>query len=214
MKIKPILYSTEMVQSLLKGIKNHTRRIKGLEIINKNPNFYRYNGPHKRFDEYIKSYHIFNNGAHFIKCPYNIGDILWVRESFWNITYAGTSKKSFIYRADLTDDAASLVTWKPSIHMPKEAARIFLKITDVRAERLNDISQADAISEGIKKSGNLYFDYMRHVDGLPKESFFRELDPRLSFMSLWCKINGVDSWISNPWVWVIEFRHTNKPENF
>ena len=98
--------------------------------------------------------------------------------------------------------------------MPKKACRLFLKISNVRAERLKEISENDAIAEGISRSGNLYFDYLRYVKELPREPFYRELNPKMSFMTLWCKINGVDSWESNPWVWVIDFERIEKPENF
>jgi len=83
-----------------------------------------------------------------------------------------------------------------------------IQITDVRAERLKNISEEDAISEGIDKKGDLYFNYVESEElekFFPKEYFYKE-NTKVSFMSLWSKINGIDSWIANPWVWVYEFK--------
>ena len=107
--------------------------------------------------------------------------------------------------------------WKPSIYMPKKRARIFLEVTNVRVERLKDISEEDAISEGIDKKGDLYFNYVESEGyfkkSFPKEYFYKEI-PKVSFISLWAKINGIDSWIANPWVWVYEFKVVEKPKDF
>ena len=83
-----------------------------------------------------------------------------------------------------------------------------IQITDVRAERLKNISEEDAISEGIDKKGDLYFNYVESEElekFFPKEYFYKE-NTKVSFMSLWSKINGIDSWIANPWVLVYEFK--------
>ena len=83
-----------------------------------------------------------------------------------------------------------------------------IQITGVRAERLKNISEEDAISEGIDKKGDLYFNYFESEElekFFPKEYFYKE-NTKVSFMSLWSKINGIDSWIANPWVWVYEFK--------
>ena len=100
--------------------------------------------------------------------------------------------------------------------MPKKRARIFLEVTNVRVERLKDIYEEDAISEGIDKKGDLYFNYFESKllgIGLQKEYFYKEI-PKVSFMSLWSKINGEDSWKANPWVWVYEFKVVEKPKDF
>ena len=99
--------------------------------------------------------------------------------------------------------------WTPAIHMPKVACRIFLEIISIRVERLEDISHDDSISEGIERMPiELWWkNYLNHP--LPGVS-----NPRESFISLWKSINGNDSWESNPWVWVIEFKRIEKPENF
>lgn len=103
--------------------------------------------------------------------------------------------------------------WRPSIFMPKEACRLFLKIKSIRVERLKDISEADAVYEGIEV---IHF-------AEPSVPIFKRYDlkeklgtvnPIFSFESLWQKINGRQSLINNPWVWVIEFERIEKPENF
>jgi hypothetical protein len=103
--------------------------------------------------------------------------------------------------------------WKPSIFMPKKKCRIFLEITDVRVERLQDISEEDAIAEGIKKTWInddikqcRFKNYIN--DGKGSKS------PIDSFNSLWVSINGKDSWKANPWVWVYEFKVVEKPKDF
>ncbi len=105
--------------------------------------------------------------------------------------------------------------WNPSIFMPKEAARIFLKVTNVRVERLQDISENDAIDEGI--------DFFNHgYGGSPVGIWYRNYkygtnncSPKYSFQTLWDSINAKKHpWESNPWVWVYEFERIEKPENF
>lgn len=100
--------------------------------------------------------------------------------------------------------------------MPKAACRLFLEITNIRVERLQDISEDDAIREGIKSeiftpnSEKCYYFYP--CNDLRDDSYI-DL-PKTSFYSLWQSINGPESWDENPWVWVIEFKRVNKPENF
>lgn len=209
-KFRPILFSTPMVQSILKNVKNQTRRTKGLENINKNPSIYKYNGV--LANNSIK--HVFarlwkNNHVEtiHIDCPYGqIGDVLWVRESFVK------EGNSYLHRASHTL-FEEFIKWKPSIHMPKDGARIFLEITDIKAERLQDISNDDAINEGVEKvisigtEGCMYKDYVNDIPGVYYIA-------KVSFHSLWNKINGIKSWDANPWVWVIKLKKTQKPQNF
>jgi hypothetical protein len=137
-----------------------------------------------------------------LKYPYNVADVLWVRETF-NL---GADEKIF-YKA-FSDDLYSY-RWKPSIFMPKEASRIFLKIKSIRVERLNEISEADAIAEGIE-----------YVQGIEKNLYYNYLTLEFgcnaieSFKTLWQKINGRDSWYKNPFVFVYEFERIEKPLNF
>lgn len=210
MKTKPILFSTEMVKANLAGRKNKTRRI--------------VDEKHYGFLEYAFSNK--SNLADWISknAEHKIGDILWVRETFEIFPVENASVfnnessvvNHYQYKADQTE---CFIKWKPSIHMPKEAARMFLKILNVRVERLQDISKEDCINEGIlplnmssgqlEEMGQVYFDYSK-----PKRLFNDGLDPLNSFKSLWESINGKGSWNENPFVWVYEYKIIEKPENF
>jgi len=111
------------------------------------------------------------------------------------------------------DDTAADRRWRPSIHMPRWASRITLEVTSMRVERLQDISEADALSEGIRE-----LPLQEHepgawwcADPLGNQTLhFRT--PRAAFCNLWESINGADSWNANPWVWVIEFRRADMTE--
>jgi hypothetical protein len=123
-------------------------------------------------------------------CPYGeIGDRLWAREA-WD--YSDSLEEPYLYRQkemeEWLPEVFNRMKWKPSIHMPKEACRIKLEITNIRVERLQDISEDDAIAEGVKPSFNA-----RH-----------------SFACLWQGINGIESWDANSWVWVIEFKKVDQ----
>jgi hypothetical protein len=174
-KDHPILFSTPMVKAILDGRKTQTRRI--VKIDGKIP--YTEVRPLSTHD-CGSIYYFFGNKE--VKCPYGQpGDVLWVREMF--------SKKAdrIIYRADVCSkyDIPDGFKWKPSIHMPKNACRIFLLITKVRLERLQNITHDDAAREGVIQDGSAR--------------------PVQLFKSLWQSINGYQSWNDNPWVWVIEF---------
>lgn len=99
--------------------------------------------------------------------------------------------------------------WRPSIFMPKEACRIFLKVTDTKVERLNRITPMEAINEGVEKIDE--FAWKNYLKTLPVDTLNF---PHHSFQSLWESINGEDSWHANPWVWVIHFKKTDKPQNW
>ena len=215
MKFIPLLFSTLMVQALLR--KTQTRRTKGLEKINKNPDKWELS---RLFNGYAKfcEYHSWTNEK-LIKCPYGKpGDVLWVRESFLKHPIPDEGYK---YKADydikqLNCDVfkQNILKWKPSIHMPKEACRHFLLIKNIRVERLQDIIEYDAKSEGVEfvKNANAYRDYQ--FDYLNENRMFFYNTAKSSFQSLWSSINGEDSWKQNPWVWVIEFEKIAKPGNF
>jgi hypothetical protein len=157
------------------------------------------------------------DGGHIgsIKCPYgHPGDVLWVRET-WDYSYHVTQKPisaidspaDFEYKAELTNGPRLNDKWKSPIHMPRVACRLFLRITDVRVERLQDITPEDSIAEGIGletiQNQTLYTDYLN--DG------FARPDPRMSYASLWEKINGPGSWEANPFVWVLSFERVENP---
>ena len=175
-------------------------------------------------------------------CPYGqIGDELWVRETF---AYVGTTDPGYlVYKAtypecakqygfdSVPDDIKDAGDkWTPSIHMPRKVSRIQLRITDIRVERLNDISEGDALSEGIKyrkigddfEGDTMYYCknymakgavafYANANDDLDEDILDTEIDidPISSFKTLWQSINGEPSWANNPWVWVVEFERIN-----
>jgi hypothetical protein len=126
------------------------------------------------------------------KCPYGkIGDCLWVRETWKKSPDIFDKTIPYLYKASIPDSAhEEFGPWKPSIFMPRVASRIDLEIIDIRVERLQDISEDNAKSEGI------LIEYQSHPGPANK----------LGFHLLWDKIHGLNSWEDNPLVWVIEFR--------
>ena len=143
--------------------------------------------------------------GHLMQPPYQPGDILWVRETWaaWSSTY-GVAPKLY-YKAD--GDTPAGIKWRPSIHMPKEAARLFLRVTDVRVERLQDITDEGAKAEGANwKHGH-------HVG--VEEKMRRGAVER--FAEIWdTTIKPADretyGWSANPWVWVISFERISREE--
>jgi hypothetical protein len=182
---RPILFSGEMVRALLEGRKTQTRR-----IIKPQPDI-----ADPELEKVLPA--AWEDGFIDVKCPYGIiGDRLWVRE-----TFCAESQQTIHYRADGWEyDGGG--GWKPSIHMPRWASRIDLEVTAVRVERLQDISEADAVAEGIESF--MQYGQQAYADYLKRRHCV--YDSRFSFKSLWESINGFDSWQVNPWVWVIEFR--------
>jgi hypothetical protein len=201
MKFHPILFSTEMVKAILEGTKTQTRRIvkaKGCKPFPMPTHW-----DEEALKTWTKDYH-----------PYgNVGDVLWVRESF---AYAGMKiryKSDGDWRKDEIEDGEKS-PWKPSIHMPKTACRLFLKIKSIRVERLQDINESEAVAEGVLEfEDGTYKNYFTQK-GLRAEDGVECLLGKGSFQSLWCSINGIDSWKNNPWVWVIEFKRIEKPSSF
>ena len=199
MAIKPILFNSEMVRAILDGRKDATRRIVKGFIPDDAVWGYTAFTP----KGYISCRGTFADGygEKFFKLPCEPGDILYVRET-WKKALNGY----YYYEAWQRNDIADVTKWKPSIHMPKEAARIWLKVTDVRVERLQEITEV-----GIQKEG---------VEVDPKEcvgkfDFISELF--LLFQRLWdstIKKSDLDrhGWDANPWVWTIEFERCEKPE--
>lgn len=210
---RPIIFSGPMVRAIIDGRKTQTRR-----IVNPQP------------AEWIESFgfsmftpdgHISGRGNYkdkgpaekFYKLPYKVKDRLWVRETCWFDPiddYLWTPNPTVVYRADGDVHFEKGHGWTPSIHMPKWAARIWLEVTGVRVERLQDISEEDAIAEGCRP----YFDHENPdiVTGpngsqTPMAPLMGPLD---DFKRLWDSLNAKRApWASNPWVWVIEFRRMN-----
>lgn len=221
-KMRPILFSTEMVRAILAGRKTQTRRMVKRDLAN----HYFQSLVHHTTGKFTfvengnynpKEYDVVE-----IKCPYGaVGDVLWVREKF---RYSDDLDEPYDYYEDFIDKyipeevERSKGTWKPSIHMPREAARLFLKITDIRVERLQDISEADAVAEGIENFMDkddklpIYRNYLATRKDLEIDAYSHCANgPEDSFRSLWQKINGPDSWEANPWVWVVQFERIDKP---
>lgn len=207
MAIKPILFNTEMVRALLDGRKTCTRRV--VKTRRKDAcGFYVTKRPDGSFTgvyEYDEDGRMFENQ---LIPPYKPGDILYVRE-----TFIQAAAHTFWYKADDKSWMSEGLHWKPAIHMPKEAARIWLKVTGVRVERLQEITDEQAKREGIQ--------YDECPTGF---TWKQETDmhncyttPIGAMQALWnstIKESDLDryGWETNPWVWVIEFERCEKPE--
>lgn len=201
---KPILFSTEMVQAILDGRKTQTRR-----VCKPQPEIGLLRGD-LDYQWYDTDWECAIHTGDGFEPKYEKGDILWIRETFVDVGEKADQYFNgvrFHYKAN--EDFVGCWPWKPSIHMPKAAARIFLKVTDVRVERLQDISQEDAEAEGVKidDDGLSCWNYLKNN--------WDDFAPEDSFESLWQKINGKTyPWEANPWVWVYTFERIEKPENF
>lgn len=224
------------------GIKTMTRRLPGLESINERPNDWEFvkfednakgglNAVFKRKDSVLHT---------SIPCGYGRpGSWLWVRET-WGVgsrpdPFDG-SVDGIEFKADakFIDDVELLPLhrhenfdygnydksgWRPSIHMPKAISRIWLQVTDVRVERLQDISEEDAVAEGStprshRCGGFGYYEAGGDIHDCVCQSWERDASV-MGFKDLWCEINSADSWQVNPWVWVVTFNllsTTGKPD--
>lgn len=197
-KEHPIIFSTDMVKALLEGRKTQTRRIL-------NPQPYSKVSGIKLTDYEISHFTLENHPGWVkyglnknLKCRFGKpGDLLWVRET-WKKNVIPMGWPYHYYEDDSVFTNKDNEKWKPSIHMPKEAARIWLEVKDIRIERLNEISEADAFAEGIEVTSH----YKNAVACNPKRPF----NAITGYMYLWEAINGFDSWNSNPWIWAITFK--------
>lgn len=215
---RPILFSAPMVRAILAGTKAQTRRVIKRPLRCPEWTAYRYFGPSKN-DPTCRSMAIEcgpdypDDASDQVLCPYGgAGDRLWVRETFAKIDgqtqpWIETDYRATYEHGDRLGDALGLKKrWTPAIHMPRAASRLTLEITGVRVERLQDISEADAIAEGV---GNVIVSdggesrWMNYADPGSKANAFG--DARRSYRSLWDSINGPGSWNANPWVWIVEF---------
>ncbi|EBQ8819894.1 hypothetical protein DKS79_19220 [Salmonella enterica subsp. enterica serovar Kisarawe] len=201
MKECGMIFNAEMVSAILSGRKTQTRRpIKWKQT--------RFTEIAERDDGSLWPWaeDCERGGDIWFACPYGeIGDRIWVRETF-RVHSRATDVATLVYRASVRNSwteqthrvpvavcnkPATPEKWTPSIHMPRWASRILLEITDVRVERLRDLSEEDAKSEGITPSAG---------GVLPGWEY------RINFRDLWMDIYGTDNWEANPWVWVIEFK--------
>lgn len=209
---RQIPFQTDMVQAILEGRKTQTRRTKGLNHVD-GGQFERMGFIDADQDHYAAGIRTSSSFLKLIKSPYGKpGDLLWVRESFGRPALDDElASDPFLYKADYlvpewVKSSLSSNNWKPSIHMPKDAARIWLMVEDVRVERLQDISEEDAIAEGIEYAHKDDFRFFKDYTGR-KYHLVRGGE---SFETLWISINGKESWDSNPWVWVVKFRMLSK----
>ena len=219
MKERPILFSGPMVRAILDGTKTQTRRlVKPQSAI--------------LTDEMARAFDVRppNRDNHaVVPCPYGVpGDRLYVREAFhWGgrrisddgtpwvfLAYAETPKTRVLHptreqfdRITFADESPEKpwteMRMRPGIHLPKWASRITLEITTIRVERLQDISESDALAEGIE----------RRLDGKDTECSGTgtwHWTAKRAYCDLWEHINGSDSWALNPWVWVVEFRRVEQ----
>lgn len=199
--MKPILFNTEMVQAILEGRKSVTRRsIKldlGMADTDKNDSSYL-----KISDQYGDPQDVKDS------CRYQVGDILYVREKTFG-TPRGIDNQDLCYATHCPcgfsdEEHAKVKGWTPSIHMKKESARIFLKVTNVRVERVQHITEEQALSEGIKKHPivDIFHKPKCYVYGDKCNDMAIQ-----AFSELWDNIykDKGYGWDANPWVWVIGF---------
>lgn len=194
MRERPILFSAPMVRAILAGAKTVTRRaVKECHIDA---------APPASFFQWLRE-----------RCPYGLpGDRLWVREAFihepadfcWEASVSIPCRPaSTVYRADHEGDTRG-AGWKPSIYMPRNLSRITLEVTGVRVQRLCDISESDAISEGVRQLRDGSECWVGREG--PGSLVTPWPTARDAFRDLWQSINGLGSWEQNPFVWVINFR--------
>lgn len=219
MRELPILFNTDMVRAILDGRKTVARK-----VIKPQPKMklcYTFAGGYKKdirkwnypnktaFEYWGEEYkHPDSLIKEDLKMKWNppchTDDILYVRE-----TFVQAASHIFWYKADDKDFLKNCKSWKPSIHMPKEAARIWLKVTDVRVERLQDITEEQAAAEGgIDNRGFIHS---------PDDEYNEIHTAKEDFVSIWnstIKKSDLDryGWAANPWVWVIEFERCERPE--
>ena len=213
MRERPILFSAPMVRAILDGRKTVTRRLM-------KPTPHKVDGGVPFSD--APAWAHAEPGSAVMRCPYGVrGDRLWVRETHAIVprtAYAWSNGVEQVIRPDDDHDAAifragwdrssSGFSWRPSIHMPRWASRITLEVTGVRVQRLCDISESDAISEGVRqlRDGS---ECLVGREG-PGSLVTPWPTARDAFRDLWQSINGLGSWGSNPWVWVVEFKRVGQ----
>lgn len=209
-RVLPILFNTEMVRAILEGRKGATRRsVKGYI-----PDDAVWGYTAFTPKGYISCRGTFADGygEKFFKLPCEPGNILYVRE-----TWKKAPNGYYYYEDWQKNDIADITKWKPSIHMPKEAARIWLKVTDVRVERLQDITEEQACMEGTDPWDEACYENNGWHPTLSDPDSGGDPNMIDGFHKLWnstIKKSDLDryGWNANPWVWVIEFDRCEKPE--
>ncbi len=193
-RVLPILFNTDMVQAILDGRKTVTRRIIKQDKVDSVLN----SEVLKQTPEYPDEKSI----KCLIDAPYEKGDILYIRETWqeWTGGYLYRAWPKGIHQPGTYKG----MPWRPSIHMPKAAARIWLKVTDVRVDRLNNMTGQDILKEGVSSQVHPDADYF---DVNQKEMFEQLWDSTIPKRQ-----QDLYSWDANPWVWVIEFERCEKPK--
>jgi hypothetical protein len=225
MKERPILMNRAMVRATLDGSKTQTRRLVKAKPSDECP---KEMWPHALNDivEWREQ-----NGRWFglmgwrslayADCPCGQpGDRLYVRESFFHeqaeyLLEASNTvpliPATTVYRADMSAETLAFekrvgvprdMRWTPSIHMPRELSRILLEVTSVRIERVQAITEADAIAEGVEQDT----EPCDHIRQSCEDIGCLGKTHKASFCNLWCDLNDIPSWTNNPWVWVVEFQ--------
>lgn len=205
-RILPILFNTDMVRAILDKRKSATRRV----VKPQPPETAHLQSANGRWAWSFWE----DSDKHWMKVTYQPGDVLYVRETWAENPHliGGYMYRAFIgvgMEPEKQDDAMRRMRlkWRPSIHMPKEAARIFLRVTDVQVERLREITEEQAQAEGFYKGWKM------------TEHSSMALSAMQAFMWMWdYTIKPADralyGWAANPWVWVIEFERCEKPDEF
>lgn len=222
MRVLPILFNTEMVWAILDGRKTVTRRLVKPQ-------------PQGCFEVHEEPLYIYDadDGLGMRNPPYQPGDILYVRETWQeccrNTIHSQIVHNKYCFKASVDNpiygcidrECGQICNWKPSIHMPKEAARIWLKVTDVRVGRLQEITPVEVVKEGA------YEDCRECLESYGEsgtQCCYKQDDECsqcdsviMEFERLWnstIKKSNLDryGWDANPWVWVIEFERCEKPE--
>lgn len=189
MPIKPILFNTEMVRALLEGRKTMTRRVvKPQPVLD--GHLWKLGGA--AWSDSVLSVPVMLGHSLYNRAPYQPGDVLWVRET-WAENLFG---EGYIYPTEVSGAGQK---WRPSIHMPREAARIFLRVTGVRVERLQELTLKDAEMEGMDLRGPMFVDFVKVWNNTVQRH------PNKFKRYPYC-------WEDNPWVWVIEFERIKKEE--
>ena len=217
MKERPIIFSTQMVRAILSGAKTQTRRVipvlpkRGYSLHQISEDKFCFRKVHKNGDA---------THSDVFRRPCDVGDLLWVRETYRPIVGQLGALISVDYKADppeewerLGDVVGTPVKWRPAIHMPREMSRLVLKVTAIRAEPLRDISDTDAMREGIYSSFLRGTPMPIAMDWDGNEKVLVAGVPKRDFEALWHGLypDGQKSWGANPWVWVIDFEVAERP---
>lgn len=205
-RVLPILFNTEMVQAILDNRKTVTRRIikpsyrpdeRGFQVFTNM-------GTKERWAEKIDEEEMSFDPPRYVIPPFQPGDILYVRETWAQSTDLFGEFPEYIYRAD--PSALGGTIWRPSIHMPKAAARIWLRVTDIKIHRLQDMTLDDFLQEGVVMLPEAFND---------PENVYQQA--RTDFIEIWDSTipkeqQALYGWTANPWTWVIEFERSEKPD--